>query len=187
MGALIGSQVFPRTVTKSITKIETKTLLSTITKTKTISKETTIFATKTTTLTLTKTLTLTLTKKITFTKTVPSWNYVGTIIYANEPFILNPGEHRVDVVHIQEYYGVNIQVNASSDVSIYVFNITNYALWLHRENVSAVYAKTSREINVTFTVPSSGYYVIVLENTGKQSIMVMHYKVVILGRIVKGL
>ncbi|MCD6114580.1 MAG: hypothetical protein J7J78_04710 [Thermoprotei archaeon] len=185
MGALIGSQVSPRTVTKSVTKIETKTLLSTITKT--ISKETTIFATKTTTLTLTKTLTLTLTKKITFTKTVPPWNYVGTIIYANEPFILNPGEHRVDVVHIQEYYGVNIQVNASSDVSIYVFNITNYALWLHRENVSAVYAKTSREINVTFTVPSSGYYVIVLENTGEQSIIVMHYKVVILGRIVKGL
>jgi len=65
---------------------------------------------------------------------------------------------------------INVAVNMSAPVDVYVFNLSNFVLWLEGYSPTYYFYKQGTYINDTVTVPGPGIYIVVLYNPSNTTI-----------------
>jgi outer membrane murein-binding lipoprotein Lpp len=79
---------------------------------------------------------------------------------------LGPDRHDNALVFVPSDFSavINIMVNASIPVDVYVFNLSNYVLWLEGYSPTYYFYAQGTYISGTVTVPGPGIYIVVLYN-----------------------
>ena len=79
---------------------------------------------------------------------------------------LEPDSHHNILVVVPSNFSaiINVAVNMSAPVDAYVFNLSNYVLWLEGYSPTYYLHAQGTYINDTVTVPGPGIYIVVLYN-----------------------
>ncbi len=80
--------------------------------------------------------------------------------------LLGPNSHNNILVVVPSNFSaiINVAVNMSAPVDVYVFNLSNYVQWLKGYSPPYYFYAQGKLINGTVTVPGPGIYIVVIYN-----------------------
>jgi chaperonin cofactor prefoldin len=70
---------------------------------------------------------------------------------------------------------INIMLNATAPLDVYVFNLSNYVQWLKGYSPPYYFYAQGKLINGTVTVPGPGIYIVVLYNPSNTTMVELYY------------
>jgi len=70
---------------------------------------------------------------------------------------------------------INIMLNATAPLDVYVFNLSNYVQWLKGYSPTYYFYAQGKLINGTVTVPGPGIYIVVLYNPSNTTMVELYY------------